>query len=91
MNTSLPVCVLQETLYIGGQDTRMQAFKLPLIMDAPATVAVTASRAALNGLADGPLPGAPQLPAPETLLRIHNSTSLQKDTWAFLESIFQGC
>ena len=43
---------------MGLKDTRMQAFKLPLIMDAPSGAAVSdAAAAALDTLADGALPG----------------------------------
>lgn len=55
--THTACCALQETLYVGLQDTRMQAFKLPLIMDAPAGVAANGATAALDSLADGALPG----------------------------------
>lgn len=48
---------LQETLYIGLQDTRMQAFKLPLTVDAPAGAAANGAAAAPDSLADGALPG----------------------------------
>ena len=43
---------------MGLKDTRMQAFKLPLIMDAPSGAAATgAAAAALDTLADRALPG----------------------------------
>lgn len=58
--TLVPVVAMQETLYVGLKDTRMQAFKLPLIMDAPLGAAASgAAAAALDTLADGALPGKP--------------------------------
>lgn len=54
----------QETLYIGGQDTRMQAFKLPMIMDAPPAAtfdpSIAAAVAEVDSLSagDGIFPGA---------------------------------
>ncbi len=57
-NDVVAVAPLQETLYVGLKDTRMQAFKLPLIMDAPSGAAASdAAVAALDTLADGTLPG----------------------------------
>ena len=59
LNDVVSVAPLQETLYVGLKDTRMQAFKLPLIMDAPSGAAVNdTAAAALDTLADGTLPGA---------------------------------
>lgn len=38
----------QDTLYIGGQDTRMQAFKVPFLMD----VAPSAHQLARHSIGD---------------------------------------
>ena len=55
---------------MGLKDTRMQAFKLPLIMDAPiGTAANGAAVAALDTLDDGVLPGADASPCSQPWCR----------------------